>query len=222
MNGVDQNQALDLAAEPDAFVAQVQGFVKSKRPAGFGYSGAADGILTEDFLATLNSIQNLLTIGSGSPVKVVSGRKISPNAIVNMTAAMAKINGEPVVPQADAAVVAPAAQVPTISNVTANKQWISFLSENLPVVGTMYNGDVGASAKKLEAAIGAALDGKSIEGVIWNDSKKTFNTTPDDIRKALSLIASNKKTAPKKACFTVDQRVFKMSQILCDASNKKS
>lgn len=95
------------------------------------------------------------------------------------------------------------------------KVWESFLSQNLPVVGNVYTGDMASAGKKIEAAIGKAIN-KSMAGIIWNDSKKTFNTTPDDVKKALDLIAAKSENQPKQAEFLMDDRIVQMSHWLSE------
>lgn len=88
--------------------------------------------------------------------------------------------------------------------------WESFLSQNLPMVGKVYDGDLAVAGKKLEDRIGKFIN-KQIRGSIWSDEKQQFNTTPDDIKKSLDLIQSyqNSKSA------TLDQnRMVKMVELL--------
>lgn len=108
------------------------------------------------------------------------------------------------------------ANKPTESVSSTDPIWESFLKEVLPVIGSVYSGDISSSAKKLEASLGAQI-GKSLNGVIWNDTKKQFNTTPDDIRKALNLLAAHQASQSKAAKYTLDQRFLAMSQILLDS-----
>lgn len=95
------------------------------------------------------------------------------------------------------------------------KKWESFLSQQLPVVGKLYQGDLATAGKRLETAIAKSI-GKPMNGVIWNDTTHNFNTTVEDIQKALELIQAHKTTEIKTAQFTIDQRVAKMSQMLLE------
>lgn len=95
------------------------------------------------------------------------------------------------------------------------KIWESFLSTNLPVVGKVYDGDLAGAAKKIEAAISKAIN-KPVNGMIWSDAKRQFNTTPDDVKKALDLIQAHASSEVKAAESTLDQRVIRMSQLLLE------
>jgi hypothetical protein len=95
------------------------------------------------------------------------------------------------------------------------KKWESFLSQQLPVVGKLYQGDLATAGKRLETAIAKSI-GKPMNGVIWNDTTHNFNTTVEDVQKALELIQAHKTTEIKTAQFTIDQRVAKMSQMLLE------
>lgn len=98
------------------------------------------------------------------------------------------------------------------------KKWESFLSQQLPVVGKLYQGDLATAGKRLETAIAKSID-KPMNGVIWNDTTHNFNTTVEDIKKALELIQAHKTTEIKAAQFTIDQRVAKMSQMLLEKNS---
>lgn len=89
-----------------------------------------------------------------------------------------------------------------------NQAFQNLLSENLPIVGTLYNGDLIDAAKKLEMAIGKEIN-IPMSGMIWNDQKKQFNTTPDDIRKSLDIIQMHK--SPKSIQSSRNDRINIMS-----------
>lgn len=93
------------------------------------------------------------------------------------------------------------------------KIWESFLSTNLPVVGKVYDGNLASAAKKIEDTISKIIN-KPVTGMVWDDTKKQFNTTPDDIKKALDLIQTHTFSEMKNAEFTMDQRVVCMSRLL--------
>ncbi len=94
-------------------------------------------------------------------------------------------------------------------------KWESFLSQQLPVVGKLYQGDLATAGKKLETEIAKSI-GKPMNGIIWNDATHSFNTTIEDVKKALELIQTHKTAEIKSVQFTIDQRVAKMSQILSE------
>jgi len=90
-----------------------------------------------------------------------------------------------------------------------DKQWVSFFNQNLPLIGKLYNGDLGVTAKNAEIAIGKLIN-KPMIGVIWNDQKKVFNTTQDDIKNALNLIQQHTQ---KQAKYTMDYRIMRLAEI---------
>lgn len=94
-------------------------------------------------------------------------------------------------------------------DIKVDKVWESFLQQTLPTIGKSYL-DPAQASQELENFISKKIN-KSVTGMIWNDSKKTFNTTPDDVRKALELIESNQKNTDKTA---IDQRMYLMSKFL--------
>lgn len=101
----------------------------------------------------------------------------------------------------------------TQKQITENERWVDFFSQSLPVVGKIYKGNIAESGKEIEKAIEKFIK-YPMSGVIWNDKTQQFNTTPDDIRKALELLQKHQLPEEKVAKLTLDQRVIKMSQLL--------
>lgn len=73
--------------------------------------------------------------------------------------------------------------------------------------------DFASASKNIENKISQAI-GKNVSGMIWNDQKKTFNTTIEDVKKALELIQKHSKNTTKQAFFERDKRFLKMSKLL--------
>lgn len=99
-----------------------------------------------------------------------------------------------------------------------NQAWINFLSKPLPVVGTLSSSDLSSAAKTIESAISKAIN-QPVAGKIWNDSTKQFLTTPDDVKKALELIAAQPKPVDANAdvvkpASRIDDRIAKMASLL--------
>lgn len=102
------------------------------------------------------------------------------------------------------------------------KSFQTLLSQTLPVAGKLYlgpidgivNKDLIKAAKSLEQVISSNIEGKTLNGVIWSDYKKSFNTTPDDIKKALELLELNNKNSKQKTSSNLDQRFIKLAKIL--------
>lgn len=196
----------------DPNVLQLQNYIKAVKPLGLGYSLPADGIVTTEFIALLNHLQALL---SNKKLNLVNGKTVNPNALAQLVKAVGKELPKVKETKLEKEDVVSSDKPEESKNediVNKNSAWESFLSENLPVVGKLYSGDLSKAAKNLEAAIGKEID-KPMSGVIWNESKKSFNTTPDDIRNALNKIQKHKETPSfKKAKFTQDERVIKFAK----------
>ncbi len=92
-------------------------------------------------------------------------------------------------------------------------KWVNFFSQSLPIVGKIYKGNLAESGKEIERFIEKSIK-HPMSGIIWNDKTKQFNTTPDDIIKALELLQKHQSPEVKAAKMTLDQRVIKMSQLL--------
>ena len=170
---------------------------------GVTYLGPKDGIVNPQFIAAMLALESKLKAygeiftGSGVKMSVTEAQKkyLSPETPKQETT---KVETKP------------EAMVPNNTKV-----WESFLSQSLPVVGKVYDGDLASAGKKLEAAIGKSIN-KPTAGLIWNDTKKQFNTTPDDVKKALELIRAHQQKQPKTAEFTQDERIVMMAKFLSE------
>lgn len=178
---------------------------------GISYTGPKDGQVNQAFIEAMMALEGKYKAYG----QVFAGNKIK----MPVTEAKKKFLSE-----------APKSEAPknetSVKEVPAAKPedgslkiWESFLSGNLPVVGKVYDGDLAGAAKKIEAVIGRAIN-KPASGLIWNDATKKFNTTPDDVKKALDLIQthlSSPTSGEKQSSdFTLDQRVILMSQMLLE------
>lgn len=171
---------------------------------GIAYSGPKDGQANQSFVDAMMTLEG--------KYKAYGQVFAGGNVIMSVSDAKKKFLGDSKEP----------AKEPTKDSKPVDqslKAWESFLSGSLPVVGKVYDGDLAVAAKKIEAAIGKVIN-KPTAGIIWNDTKKEFNTTPDDVKKALDLIQAHAKTVTqpevKAAKFTLDQRVIRMSQLLLE------
>lgn len=80
------------------------------------------------------------------------------------------------------------------------RQFQQYLSKSNPVIGTVYSGPIDgivnkeliSAAKKVESYISSSLGNNDVYGMLWNDSKNTFNTTVGDLSESLSLLSNNK------------------------------
>lgn len=172
---------------------------------GISYSGPKDGKINADFITAIVAVERKLNAFG----QIFTGTGVRMSATDAQKKFLNQVQKTEPAPAAE-----PTSSVPKTESQDM-KVWESFLSQNLPVVGSVYNGDLAAAGKTLEAAIGKSIN-KSLTGVIWNDAKKSFNTTPDDIKKALDLIATKSQTTGKKAEFLMDDRIAKLSRWLSE------
>lgn len=171
---------------------------------GISYSGPKDGSINSQFITAILAVER----------KLQAYGQIFTGSGVKMSVADAK---KKYLPSDNVSIPSSAPQENNLDGKQDMKIWESFLSQNLPVVGVLYTGDMAEAGKKLEAAIGKSIN-KSVAGVIWNDTKKVFNTTPDDIKKALDLIAIQ---SPQKITeLSMDNRITKLASFLFDKSKK--
>lgn len=197
----------------DPNVLQLQNYIKAVKPMGLNYTGSADGVVTTGLIFLLHNLQSLLP---DKKLNLVNGAKVDPTALAQLVKAIGKELPkvkETKLEKEDVVNSDKPEESKDEDIVNKNSAWESFLSESLPVVGKLYDGDLSKAAKNLEAAIGKEID-KPMSGVIWNESKKSFNTTPDDIRNALNKIQKYKATGDvsKKSRFTQDERVIKFAE----------
>lgn len=204
----------------DPIVQQIQAYLQSKRPLGVGYSLPVDGEVTDLLVSTLQYLQSGLATAAGHPVNLISGRKVNSNAIAEIEKALGiKPAKDPVEKPLPAKEPVPSLE-DAVELGSQNKEWESFLNQSLPVVGKLYDGDVASSAKKLEAAISKEIN-KPVAGMIWSDTKKQFNTTPDDIMSALQKIEAHKKSSTKAANLSRDERYIKLADMIRTHDAKK-
>lgn len=202
----------------DPVIQQVQTYLQARKPLGIGYPLAADGVATDQLISILSYLQSSLSALVGHPVSVVSGKTVNPGAISIIEKALgdqkpmvgAVPTAETVAPTLDDEIKLPKETSAPVDG--ALKKWESFLSQSLPVVGKVYDGDLAVAAKKLESQISAKIN-KPMTGVIWNDQKKQFNTTPEDILAALTTIENHSKLAEKTAVLSRDDRFIRLSDI---------
>lgn len=178
---------------------------------GISYSGPKDGQVNQGFVEAMMALEGKYKaygqVFAGNKIKmsVLEAKKKFLNEVLKDDVSVKEVPGK------DVTVVKP--------EDASIKAWESFLSSNLPVVGKVYEGDLAGAAKKIEAAISKAIN-KPASGLIWNDATKKFNTTTDDVKKALYLIQthlSSPTSGEKKSSdFTLDQRVILMSQMLLE------
>lgn len=79
------------------------------------------------------------------------------------------------------------------------KSFQMFFSKAQPIIGKLYSGpidgivnpDLTKAAKNTESIISKKINNTEIIGSLWNDNKKTFNTTTNDLSSALQIISQH-------------------------------
>ncbi len=194
---------------------------------GVAYSGPKDGTSNSQFGAAMMALESKLQAQTGQSMigRIFDGK----NVRMTVSEVMSKF------PQKEAPKdptikdpKKPEDLAPSLPPDQIIKAFQSALGSGLPVVGKLYNGPVDgiyneelvSAAKKIESVIGDRIK-KPMAGIIWNDSKKQFNTTPEDIKSALNKLEQNNSVEPKKAELSKDQRILKLSKLLQDSDKEK-
>lgn len=206
---------------------------------GIPYSGTADGIANPDFIRSMRGLEDLIQARTGDSVagKILSGGNVGLSLTeVYRRWFPERLKSEPtsnkLIDKTDNKhdnkldsidVDLPADGKPNENKQDMNDAFKTLLSQDLPLVGRLYNGqgDPSFAAQTLESAIGKEI-GKSMAGVIWNDQKKIFNTTPDDIRRALQMIQQHHQDLPKKVESTVDDRFILLSSMMLELKSESA
>ena len=175
-----------LSAEDKSPIVEViQKFMKSS-PLGASYSGPVDGIMNPALLQSVLIFQNKAKTKTGQDISLISGNQIDANGFKKVLELLKSPKEEG------------KEEKPAGSDDPLNNQFEQYLSQSHPIIGTAYQGDLGAAAKKVEGALAAALGNNGIYGKLWNSSSQKFNTTPQDLDQAIQLIVKSKgKTASR-------------------------
>lgn len=186
---------------------------------GINYSGPTDGKINAQFITAMFNLESKLKMygelfNGAKPLVPVSKIKDKLPKPESKSEEPQDLKPTPLPPK-------PADPDDIQSQVEApqnNKEWEVFLKSSLPVAGNIWDGNVETTAKKLESIISSKIN-KSIAGMIWNDSTKSFNTSTQDVKSALEKLEKhdlNKKSYSKK-----DDRLAKMAEIMKEYDLKK-
>lgn len=191
------------------FIKQVQQALKNN-PIGPNYRGPIDGKETRHLKDIAIKFGWDLEKLTGEKVIITPGDKISKPAF-NKAWGILQEHLEGKKQKKDA---------PKIKKTELVKSFENFFSKDQPIIGKLYTktGDkekdlnsLIEAARKTESIIAELIDNNKVGGMIWNSSKKSFNTTPDDVKSALQLISKNKKVSSDR--FRSLSYIFKLSQL---------
>lgn len=204
----DMNIADDSAKSGDLFIKQVQGFMATA-PLGAKYSGPVDGQANADLFFSLQALQSALREKLEQPIIFNLGNTsdLNKSGIQRLFAKYQQYAASQRSEQDSINYIqqvknkkAPAKPTKTESTDAMIKAFQIFLSQPQPLIGQVYHGPVDGqinnnlidAAKQVESVIATYIDNDAVHGSLWNDSTQTFNTTPSDLKSALSIIVSHK------------------------------
>lgn len=203
----DMNIAEDSAKGTDLFTKRVQEFMATG-PMGAKYSGPTDGKYNLDLILSLQDLRSKLQ--AKIPLSVGSlglAGKLNKGSVRALFAAYQKYAADLKSEQSSFSYIqkvknekAPAKPATPTNTGATIKAFQMFLSQPQPLIGRVYQGPVDgqandnliAAAKQVESVIATYIGNKEVHGSLWNDSTKNFNTTPADVKSALSIIVSHK------------------------------
>lgn len=201
----DLNMAEDKEEDKsNNFIKQVQ-LVMKNPPAGTSYSGPVDGEMNPQLISSLKNLEMAVQARTGKPTigTILNGISINQKAfletIKSLSAEKEEVKKEEPKPE-DKPVEEKSKEESNLPQESI-REFQSFLSSPHPIIGAPYQGPIDglpnnkliAAAKATESAMANALNDKKILGMLWNDSKKTFNTSVEDLSQALNLIQNSKK-----------------------------
>lgn len=217
-------QDSNLAYDEDYYttwIKSVQQIMKSS-PFTPKYSGKVDGVMSPALISAAIGFQNGVNKLTGKNFKIVIGDVISSSQLNKATQALAehKKSKKTKKEKEEASTEPKPSQSPALV-----KSYQVFLSKTLPLVGKTYSGPADgqindnliAAAKQVEGTIASFINNKSINGMIWSDGEKAFNTSPGDVQEALNLIVEH-KSRQKVSNDDSKSRILTFSKILLQNS----
>ena len=198
--------------------ARIKNFQKLLKVSPFSpkYTGKIDGVKTPALLLSMIGFQNGVNRLTDNSFQIVQGGSIKDQVFNNAIEALKKHKKK--TKKFDK-------EEPVEQTSELVKSYQNLFSQALPLVGKTYSGpidgevndDLIAAAKKVEGNIASFINNNAVNGVVWNDVSKTFNTSPSDVTEALNLIVqhkSNQKTSDEGP----KDRILRFSKILLQKS----
>lgn len=218
-----EEKLLEEEEEESSYVKWIKSIQKAMKTSPFSpkYTGEVDGKKTNALVLAVIGFQNGVNKLTGENFQIVNGNIINTISLAKAFKALAKYQKEhPPKKEEETSTEAEFGQSPVLV-----KSYQIFLSKTLPLVGKTYSGPTDgqindnliAAAKQVEGTIASFINNKSVNGMIWNDGDKTFNTSPGDIKEALNLIVEH-KSRQKVSNDGSEDRILTFSKILLQNS----
>lgn len=217
----DSNLAED-EDEDDYYVNWIKSIQQLMKSSPFTpkYTGKVDGVMSPSLVLAAIGFQNGVNKLTGNNFKIVVGDVINASQLNKAMQALSKHKKSEKTKKEEKAEKTSTEAEPSQSPVLV-KSYQVFLSKTLPLVGKTYSGPTDgqindnliSAAKQVEGTIASFINNKSVNGMIWNDGDKTFNTSPGDIQEALNLIVEH-KSRQKVSNDGSEDRILTFSKIL--------
>ena len=163
---------LNNADDGNDAIKKLQEFMKSN----FGYNGLIDGKINQDLInSTLNFEKTLKS--KNITIQIVKNNTIDLNAFAEGVKKLKDVKED---------------KKEGSSNIKAFQAYWGLQQTGVA------DSALEAKAKATEQEISKALGpGIFVKGMLWNDTKKDFNTTVEDLKQALNLISMAKNAKPE-------------------------
>lgn len=212
--------------EDNSYVKWIKSIQKAMKTSPFSpkYTGEVNGKKTNALVLSVIGFQNGVNKLTGNSFQIVNGNIINTIPLAKAFKALAKYHKEHPPEKKETEEETSAEPKPSQSPALV-KSYQVFLSKTLPLVGKTYSGPADgqindnliAAAKQVEGTIASFINNKSINGMIWSDGEKTFNTSPGDVQEALNLIVEH-KSRQKVSNDDSKSRILTFSKILLQNS----
>jgi len=223
-----EEKLLEEEEEESSYIKWIKSIQKAMKTSPFSpkYTGEVDGKKTNALVLSVIGFQNGVNNLTGNSFKIVNGNIIKTIPLAKAFKALAKYqkNHPPQKKETEKEEETNADLEPSQSPALV-KSYQNFLSKTLPLVGKTYSGPADgqindnliAAAKQVEGTIASFINNKSINGMIWSDGSKTFNTSPSDVKEALNLIVEH-KNRQKTSNDSSENRILTFSKLLLQNS----
>lgn len=223
---ISSTVSLDLnqAEDEDPFIKSVQQFMKNN-PLGPSFSGSIDGKSSPELKNLLQRFELALQAKTGQSVigTIVSGGSIKPQGFANALKLLKIQPKEEPKESKETKEELKENSPETKSEIKPDqvvKSFQSFLSQSHPIIGNPYKGpidgiinpDLVSAAKEAESIIAKNINEPAVNGSLWNDKSKSFNTTTQDLEQAIDLI--NKQNLKKSSISNKTLRKLSFYELL--------
>lgn len=184
----DQNNLDDKKEEfnDSAFIKIIQQFMKSS-PLAISYSGPIDGTMNQQFINSIVALQTKISFDFNKYITLISADKLNPAGFSELHKLL-KIS-EPIKPT----------EIKQNSKIDLGEGKISGdpnVSKFEKILGLPQTGVISptliSAIQSAEKKIADKINKPEAVGMVINPTTKVFNTTPEDLQEALSLLNSIK------------------------------